>query len=212
MEKALFAMVDFNVTALQGLIAPSLWHKLQQSQLFSKVGSVTAELATFYQLSGVPFFREYTDHSFQHSIDVFKTACELLAEDAIEVLSSDDLNFLLLACALHDSGLHITEDIFLSLTEVSYSHIANPAFDDKPWPELWNGFIAEAKRFNAKKLISLFGDAQPIREPPRSAIDLSLRDRLLIGEFLRRHHPRYAHEFYAILIEFTLSLLWPFSA
>jgi molecular chaperone HtpG len=188
-------MSAFNLASLQEHIAPSLWIKLQQSQLFSKVATATAEIAAMYRLSGVPFFREYTDHSFQHSIDVFKTACEILAAESMEVLSADDLNFLLLACAIHDSGLHVTEDIFLGLTEQSNSLAANPAFDEKPWAELWTGFLAEAKRFSAKKLIAVFGDTQQVREPPRSAIDLSQRDRLLIGEFLRRHHPRYAHEF-----------------
>lgn len=188
-------MAAFHITSLQDQIPPPLWSKLQQSPLSPKVGTAIAEIAEIYRLSGVPFFREYTDHSFQHSIEVFKTACELFAEDAIEVLSPDDLIFLLLASALHDSGLHVTEDVFLALTEQTNSVVATPVFDDKPWPELWNSFIAEAKRFSAKKIISLFGDSQPVQEPPRSAIDLSQRDRLLIGEFIRRHHPRYAHEF-----------------
>ena len=144
-------MAAFHITSLQDQIPPPLWSKLQQSPLSPKVGTAIAEIAEIYRLSGVPFFREYTDHSFQHSIEVFKTACELFAEDAIEVLSPDDLIFLLLASALHDSGLHVTEDVFLALTEQTNSVVATPVFDDKPWPELWNSFIAEAKRFSAKR-------------------------------------------------------------
>jgi molecular chaperone HtpG len=177
------------------LIPAGLRSKLLQSSLSPSVISTVRALQTHYNLSGVPFFREYTDHSFQHSIDVFKAACDVLAENALEVISSDDLALLLLGCVLHDSGLHITEDIFLALTDQSNSTIANTSFDKESWPELWTDFVAEAERFSAKKLISLFGDNERVREPPRSSIDMTQRDRLLIGEFLRRHHPRYAHDF-----------------
>ena len=84
--------------------------------------------------------------------------------------------------------------MFIELTNRENNAVAIRAFDLKSWPELWDEFIAEAKRFNAKKLISLFGDSEPIREPSRKSIEITARDRLLIGEFLRRHHPRFAHE------------------
>jgi molecular chaperone HtpG len=119
----------------------------------------------------------------------------MVPEGAFEIISADDLSALLLACLVHDSGLHITEGVFLALTEESNSKIVIPELDEKPWPELWTDFLAEAQRFSAKKLVSLFGDAEPVRDPPRSAIEMSQRDRLLIGEFLRRHHPRFGHEF-----------------
>jgi molecular chaperone HtpG len=119
----------------------------------------------------------------------------MLTDDSLDVISSEDMNILFLACLLHDSGLHITEDMFLRLTDHSNNGIAIASFDSKSWPELWTEFIAEARRFSAKKLISLFGDKEPIREPPRHALEMTQRDRLLVGEFLRRHHPRFAHEF-----------------
>jgi hypothetical protein len=168
--------------------------KIVSSSLGGGTLSISRTLHEHYRLSGIPFFREYTDHSFQHSIDVFRSACDMISESAFEVISDDDLSVLLLACLVHDSGLHITEDVFLALTESSNGKIVVPEFDDKSWPDLWNDFLAEAKRFNAKKLIALFGDTEPVREPPRSAIEMSQRDKLLIGEFLRRHHPRFGHE------------------
>lgn len=176
------------------LVPEGLRPKLLQSTVSAKISSVVSVLEEHFRLAGVPFFKEYTDHSFQHSIDVFRSACDILTERALEVISSDDLNILLLSCVLHDAGLHVTEDVFIALTDPANTTIANPSLDTKSWPELWNDYLGEAKRFNAKKLQSLFGDTQAIREPPRKALDMTQRDRMLIGDFLRKHHPRYAHD------------------
>jgi hypothetical protein len=180
-------MIEENIPAgiRQKIIGSSLWPGTR---------SIAQTLNEHYRLSGLPFFREYTDHSFQHSIDVFRSACDVVPESAFEIISSDDLNILLLAALFHDAGLHTTEDVFLALTDPSNSRIAVPEFDDKSWPELWADFLAEARRFNDKKLIALFGDTERVREPPLSALEMSQRDRLLIGDFLRKHHPRFAHE------------------
>jgi molecular chaperone HtpG len=59
---------------------------------------------------------------------------------------------------------------------------------------LWEDFLSEARRFDGRKLLSLFGDTDPVRRPPAKVADFTLRDRLLIGEFIRRHHARLAHE------------------
>jgi len=56
-------------------------------------------------------------------------------------------------------------------------------------------FVAEARRFDQKRLMQMFGDTLPVSIPPRSSDQLTGRDRKLIGEFIRRHHPRLAHEF-----------------
>ena len=180
---------------IEELIPAGLRPKLIQGRFFAATSAAAQAINSHFKLSGTPFFREYTDHSFEHAIEVFKTACDVIAPEALEIISSDDLNLLLLACMLHDAGLHITEDMFIALTDQENRGTSVAAFDSKSWPELWTEFVVEAKRFSAKKLISLFGDDNPVREPPRRSIDMTARDRLLIGEFLRRHHPRFAHEF-----------------
>jgi len=103
--------------------------KLLVSPISGKVLSVASELESQFRLSGTPFFKEYTDHSFQHCVDVFRSACDIITERAIEVMSSEDINLLFLSCILHDVGLHITEDTFLHLTDSSNVQIANPSLD-----------------------------------------------------------------------------------
>ena len=180
---------------LDEIIPTALHNQMMQSRLFAGTLATTELIKQHFDLSGTPFFREYTDHSFKHSIDVFRTACEIMPDGSQEIASSDDLNILLLACLFHDAGLHITEQIFLALTDKKNSAVQIPSFDFRSWPELWSDFIGEAKRFSSKRLISLFGDSAPINDPPREYGEMTARDRLLIGEFLRRHHPRFAHEF-----------------
>jgi len=168
--------------------------RVQESSYFPPTSIAASAFEDFFKLSGTPFFREYTDHSVSHSLEVLQTAGELIAEEAKAIVSAQDLNILILATLIHDSGLHITDDIFLSLIEPSSEPPLISSFDTDPWSRLWAEYLAEAKRFNAKTLRNIFGDDQPIKEPPRTAIDMNQRDRLLIGEFLRRHHPRFAHE------------------
>jgi hypothetical protein len=90
--------------------------------------------------------------------------------------------------------MHLSEDGFVELVNPASSRPIVPGFSEKPWPELWADFLAEASRFDARKLKALLGDAEPIRRPPLDAQEMTRRDHLLIGEFLRRHHPRLAHE------------------
>src|SRR6185369_2184186 len=65
---------------------------------------------------------------------------------------------------------------------------------DKPWILLWEDFCGEASRFDGRTLMRLFGETQPVRRPPMDPKLMTMRDRLLIGEFVRRHHPRLAQE------------------
>ena len=187
--------MSFNFKELQSTLPPKLHELFQEnSALFGIAISSADKFKTWFDKSGTPFFKEYTDHTFAHSLQVFSSSCEIIAADAYDVLSSEDINILFLACIVHDAGLHLTEDMFYLLIDRANDKIIRPSFDTEIWPNLWDSFIAEAKRFNDKKLKSLLGDTAPISEPAKSATNLSNRDRMLIGEFLRRHHPRLAHE------------------
>lgn len=155
--------------------------------------SVTAagKYEEWFGSSGIPFFKNYTAHSFQHCLDVFQTAMDLCAPEALEVITAVDICVVLLATVAHDSGMHITEHQFLSLVQVGDTL---SDLDQKSWRELWEDFLEEAQRFNERKLLDIFGDVEPVKRPPKDELSFSNRDRLLIGEFLRRSHPRLAHD------------------
>ena len=141
----------------------------------------------------MPFFPEYTDHSDKHVEEVLVTADAIITDAAHERLKPRDAGILVLAILLHDLGMHISEDGFASLISAD-QEVTIKRLDNKKWHELWEEFFSEAKRFDGKTLNRLFGSADPVRRPPADKQELTRRDRLLIGEFLRRNHARLAHE------------------
>jgi Histidine kinase-, DNA gyrase B-, and HSP90-like ATPase len=115
-----------------------------------------------------------------------------LTDEAKTLMTSADFAALTLSVLLHDCGMHLTGDTFVEL--ISPTNKLLTRLDKKTWKELWDEFLLEAKRFDGRQLRSLFGSPDPISEPPDDPADYTLKHRLLIGEFLRRHHPRLAHE------------------
>ena len=137
------------------------------------------------------FFPEYTDHGPRHIGEVIETAADLMSENA--PVTASDAAVLLIGCLLHDCAMHLTKDGFRTLIRPDSGYQPIEGFPDKPWDKLWRDYLAEARRFDGNKLQQLFGDTEPVREPTLDGT-LNDRDRYLIGEFLRRHHPRLAHE------------------
>lgn len=138
------------------------------------------------------FFPEYTDHGPAHNTDVLDTAIGLLTEDAVERLSSADHAVLTLSVLLHDCGMHLTPDTFAEL--ISPANARATRLDEQSWKQLWEDYILEAKRFDGRQLVRIFGSSDPISDIPEDTFNYTSRHKLLIGEFLRRHHPRLAHE------------------
>ncbi|MEA2164452.1 MAG: molecular chaperone HtpG [Thermoanaerobaculia bacterium] len=160
-------------------------------------GSVLLTLAKFekwLEANKVVFFREYTDHGPDHVNQVLATASSLISDDSWTIVTSADAAVLVLSTLLHDAAMHLREDGFAWL--VTHGQAPAPSFKDRDlgWPELWRRFLAEASRFDSRKLHDLFDDDAPARVPPLDRLKMTDRDRLLIGEFLRRHHARLAHE------------------
>lgn len=143
--------------------------------------------------SGMPFFPGFTDHSPRHISDVLNTAASLISDASRDLLSASDVAALCLATLLHDCGMHLTQDGFRALIGREDPPLVS-GLGDRPWSQLWKDFQAEASRFGQEKLIAIFGDAEPINMAALNLENLSERDCLLIGEFIRRHHPRLAHE------------------
>lgn len=167
--------------------------QLQKDDLLtSAVHSALDVMRVWFEDNKLVFFPEYTDHGTKHIQEVMESAEALISKESWPIINSEDVATLLLAILLHDCAMHLSEDGFINL--VTKEREYNEAFGDKPWPDLWQQFMAEAKRFDERKLKSLFDDTEPVRTPPLDPLEMTKRDRLLIGEFLRRHHPRLAHE------------------
>lgn len=155
--------------------------------------SVTA-FQPWIATSNLPFFPEYTDHGITHLDAVLRTAVSLIRDEAWEPLTAADAAVLVLSVLLHDCAMHLSEVGFVALLQEPRRAQFVPGLGDRPWHELWEDFIGEASRFDGRKLTALFGDSSPAQRPPLDPNRMTRRDRLLIGEFLRRHHPRLALE------------------
>lgn len=143
--------------------------------------------------SGMPFFPGFTDHSPRHIGDVLDTAASLISDAGHDLLVAEDVAVLCIATLLHDCGMHLTPDGFRELIEDASPPLVS-GFNDQPWAQLWKDYLAEARRFGQEKLVAIFGDSEPIRTDEIDYENLSERNFLLIGEFVRRHHARLAHE------------------
>lgn len=165
----------------------------EKSDLYADVTTSLKLFEPWLEQSGMPFFPGFTDHSPRHINDVLTTASSLLSDDSHILLSPDDIAILTLAVLLHDSGMHLTQDGFRALVQQTRAPLC-PSLGDRPWQTLWQEFLAEASRFGEERLVSVFGDTEPVNIDKFDILDLSERDCLLIGEFVRRHHARLAHE------------------
>jgi len=153
------------------------------------------KIAKIVEASRLEFFPEYTDHGTNHLELTLQTAIDLATPRALKHITALDAAVLSTATALHDLGMHVTRDGFETLIAPGSRWQPISEFDGKPWNELWDDFYAEASRFDGRKLRALFGEHyRPPRPLPEKGSSWEDFDRLLVGEFLRRHHHRLAHQ------------------
>jgi hypothetical protein len=153
-------------------------------------GAVKLNFAKFepwLRFSNMPFFPEYTSHGPEHISEVLSTAENIITDESWPNLTAQDAAVICMSTLLHDCAMHITEDGFKFLLQGGCQNLG------ADWKNLWSEFLQKASRFDGRKLMSLFGEPYPIKT--NIDIDnLDQRDKLLIGEFLRKFHPRLAHE------------------
>jgi len=176
-------------------IPPRLHKRVSEDpSLLVSVESSFNEFEPWIKNSNLPFFPEYTDHGINHIESVFNAAEIIIREEAWEVLTPDDAATILLATLLHDSAMHLTPDSFIALIRDPDNEYLVPELDKKNWSQLWDDFLAVALRFDGRELKALFGNSEAVTIPPLDPDKMTGRDRKLIGEFVRRHHHRLAHE------------------
>jgi signal transduction histidine kinase len=184
----------YSLKDIEDALPPELREKFRSDGVMStRAISAANRFAEWFNVSGIPFFKFYTDHSAKHSFDVFLSGVEFIAPDALAGMSAADVAILLASCFCHDAGMHLTEWQFALLVNEKNTAI-RCTLDAVSWPQLWKDFIEEAQRFGTKTLKNIFGDDARIAAPPPDPADFTDRHRMLVGEFLRRNHPRLAHE------------------
>jgi hypothetical protein len=192
-------------------IPEKLRRRLNAADFGPRVGVFVNGAMTVVEDNKLPFFPHYTDHGRTHLERVLATMEDrLIPEDvwAAGLLTPEDAAVLVCATVLHDLGMHLSDEGFVRLISGQTPHGPLNWFDrphgtvpgDRPWPAAWDRYMAEATRWSDRDLFNLFGplppgdSAYPLRRPPLDHRSWTQYDRLVIGEFIRRHHPRLAHE------------------
>jgi len=171
--------------------------KLKDQALISIVNNVISRFGEILKKDNkLFFFPEYTDHGIDHIQDILAASANLMPFETYKILSEEDVAYYIMSVILHDIGMHITNEGFSSLLEGDFDDIRVKELDSHTWKDLWNDYLSEAKRFNGKQLNAIFGDEDAIIEVPDFSKPgkISLEHKLLVGEFIRRHHARLAHE------------------
>lgn len=154
------------------------------------------------------FFPEYTEHGIPHIQRVLDSAVYLLTDAALEHFTDNDAIVLTAGVLLHDIAMHLSKEGFRGLLKKQVSPFDGSPLQSKSWPELWREYCEEASHWDDRKLTALFGEKESRKdqysrsferircsaEDMADVLDWSQRDCMFVGEFIRRHHPRMAHE------------------
>ncbi len=154
--------------------------------------------------SGLYFFPEFTDHGPDHIAGVLASATKLIPSRVWKLLTPDDGALIALSALLHDVAMVLTADGLMSVLAAEKNPVIE-AFDEKSWTELFEDFFSDARRWDDRKVLRILGDKDNrdivnlrkdivhVRDRPDSE-DWSTRYCKFLGEFVRWHHARLAHE------------------
>lgn len=158
-----------------------------------------------FLLKDPDFFPDYTLHGIQHINRVLKLADQLISCDTLAkkidpkdsdiekygLLKPRDVAFLVCGILLHDMGMYLRPD---GLKKLITQETPEDAFGGKPWNQEWSDYVDRTKRLSQEKMRYHFGKVIPVTADCVDHADTDDNKRI-IGEFLRQHHARLAHEF-----------------
>lgn len=187
-----------NIMDLKILVLPRKFEDIlkRNQELYADVLGTVKEFAEVLKKNELYFFEEYTDHGIGHIENVLECACRIIDDKAMDELMPEDVAVLVLAVVLHDIGMHVGFAGFKRMLDGEYDGMRMKELDKKSWKELWEEFLVDCKYFSGYQREMIWGDPYYDAGEPdlRNAGKLTGNDRKLIGEFIRRYHPRIAHE------------------
>jgi hypothetical protein len=189
---------------------------LEHSPLLAPLRAFADRAGEIFADNKLPFFPDYTDHGIEHITRVLASQVDLIPdaiwtrstpESSPRLLRDADAAVIIGATILHDIAMHLRPDGFLELISANTRFQPLPWFrdrhdersEDRPWPDLWNEYILEARRLSDRQLANIIGedsvqDGWKFQGLPERTGQWQRNDCLVIGEFTRRHHARLAHE------------------
>lgn len=188
---------------------------LENSDLQAHIRVLADRVGEILSDNKLTFFPDYTDHGVDHVNCVLRSEVELIPKDVWEKCKGDsdprllcgaDAAVIIGATLLHDIAMHLQPEGFRELIGKDSRFQPLPWFRecheghaaDRPWHELWDDYVREARRFSDRDLANIIGEESArtwkFHELPEDAGHWERNHCLVIGEFIRRHHARLAHE------------------
>lgn len=188
---------------------------LEESALQAPIRALADRVGEILTDNKLTFFPDYTDHGVDHINCVLKSEVRLVPKTVWEQSKEDsdprllcdaDAVVIIGATLLHDIAMHLQPPGFLELIskESRFKPLAwfkdshEGHFADLPWNVLWEEYQLEARRFSDRKLATIIGEESALswkfHELPEDCGRWERNHNLVIGEFIRRHHARLAHE------------------
>lgn len=189
---------------------------LKDSSMFAPIRAYADRAGEILADNKLPFFPDYTDHGTEHINQVMESIVDLVPEAVWNGSTKDskprllcdvDAVVIIGATLLHDIAMHLRPTGFLELVEKETRFQPLSWFmdnqeghkADRPWYDLWLDFQREARRFSDRDLGNIIG-LESVRQGwkfenlPENPGQWERNHCLIIGEFIRRHHARLAHE------------------
>jgi hypothetical protein len=188
---------------------------LEDSEFQSPIRALADRAGEILADNKLPFFPDYTDHGTDHINCVLKSQVELVpsqiwdasgTDSAPRLLCDADAAVIIGATLLHDIAMHLRVEGFRELIKQDSRFRPLPWFKEDheghaaetPWKELWDDYAREAQRFTDRQLTNIIGEESArtwkFHRLPEDAGRWEANHYLIIGEFVRRHHARLAHE------------------
>lgn len=160
---------------------------------YNKVSNLFSSISELMSVH-TDFFPEYTNHGIPHVQTVLNLADQLIPDETLNRLRPEDICFLICAVTIHDLGMFLSVDGVRELLHGSWQTRKTRNLDKLSWAEAWESYKAEVRRFSDEKMLSAFGELIDIHNIQTDIQKMQRGDFLIIGEFLRRFHPRLAHD------------------
>jgi len=188
---------------------------LKDSDLKAPIRDYANRVGIILTDNQMPFFPNYTDHGIDHINQVLESAVDLVPESVWDkstnyskprVLCDKDAVVIIGATLLHDIAMLLSRTGFCELVREGSRFKPVPWFKenqeghrvDRPWHDLWLDFKQEARHFSDRALGDIIGlesvQQGKYRQLPEDTRQWDPNHHLVIGEFIRRHHARLAHE------------------
>jgi hypothetical protein len=187
----------------------------ERSELEAPLLALVDKVSIILADNKLAFFPDYTDHGIDHTNCVLRSEVGLIPNVVWEKSTNDsyprllcdiDVVMLVGATLLHDLGMHLTPSGFLELISPDSRFRPLTWFNDRheghspdiEWNSLWLEFDREARRFSTRELANIVGEPSALSWKynglPENPAEWQRNHHLIVGEFVRRHHPRLAHE------------------